>query len=89
MTKRTVYPSLYPCDFPVKIIGFPRAEFEADVMAIVRTHAGDLKEENVSRKTSAGGKYISLTVRIVARNREHLEKLYAELNAHEAVIMVI
>ncbi len=89
MPDRTAFPSLYPCDFPVKVVGFPRANFEADVMAIIRTHAGGLKEEDVSRKTSAGGKYISLTVRIVARNREQLDKLYAELNAQDAVIMVI
>jgi putative lipoic acid-binding regulatory protein len=89
MTHRNPFPSLYPCDFPVKIIGIPGAEFEAEVLAIVRTHAGDFKEEDVSRRTSAGGKYISLTVRIVARSREHLDQLYAELNARESVIMVL
>ncbi|MBN2084786.1 MAG: DUF493 domain-containing protein [Anaerolineales bacterium] len=89
MTNRTAFPSLYPCNFPVKIIGLPSAEFEAEVLAVMRTLAGEVREENISRRTSAGGKYLSLTVRIVARSREHLDQLYAQLNAREKVIMVI
>jgi putative lipoic acid-binding regulatory protein len=89
LTKRTAFPSLYPCDFPVKIIGFPCAEFEADVLSVMRAFAGEVKEQDVSRRTSAGGKYLSLTIRIVARSRAHLDQLYAELNARDRVIMVI
>jgi putative lipoic acid-binding regulatory protein len=89
MTKPTVFPSLYPCDFPVKVIGIPGAEFEADVLSVMRTFAGEVREQDISRRTSAGGKYLSLTIRIVARSRAHLDQLYAELNAREKVIMVI
>jgi putative lipoic acid-binding regulatory protein len=89
MAERTEFPSLYPCDFPVKVIGFPCAEFEADVLSVMRAFAGEVREQDVSRRTSAGGKYLSLTIRIVARSREHLDRLYAELIARERVIMVI
>jgi putative lipoic acid-binding regulatory protein len=89
MADQTVFPSLYPCDFPVKVIGFPCAEFEADVLSVMRDHAGEIAEASIGRKVSAGGKYISLTIRIVARSREHLDRLYAELNARETVVMVI
>jgi putative lipoic acid-binding regulatory protein len=89
MAERTEFPSLYPCDFPVKVIGFPCAEFEADVLSVMRIFAGEVREQDISRRTSAGGKYLSLTIRIVARSRAHLDQLYAELNAREKVIMVI
>ena len=89
MADQTVFPSLYPCDFPVKIIGFPCAEFEADVLSVMRGHVGDISEASIGRRLSAGGKYISLTIRIVARSREHLDKLYAELIARKTVVMVI
>jgi uncharacterized protein len=89
MADQTVFPSIYPCDFPVKVIGFPCEEFEADVLSVMRTFAGDVKDEDVSRRSSAGGKYLSLTIRIVARSRAHLDELYAELNARDRVIMVI
>jgi putative lipoic acid-binding regulatory protein len=89
MAEQTEFPSLYPCDFPVKIIGIPCAEFEADVLSVMRAFAGEVREQDVSRRTSAGGKYLSLTIRIVARSRAHLDRLYAELIARERVIMVI
>jgi hypothetical protein len=89
MAERTEFPSLYPCDFPIKVIGFPSAEFEADVLTVMRAFAGEVKDADVSRRLSAGGKYLSLTIRIVARSRAHLDRLYAELNARERVIMVI
>jgi putative lipoic acid-binding regulatory protein len=41
------------------------------------------------RKLSRGGKYLSLTIDIIAKDREHIETLYAELNAQEKIIMVI
>jgi uncharacterized protein len=73
----------------MKIIGLPGAEFEEGVLEIVRAHAGEIREADFDRRASSGGKYLSLTVRIVARSREHLERLYAELNAHDKVIMVL
>jgi putative lipoic acid-binding regulatory protein len=82
-------PSVYPCLFPVKVIGEHGPEFEAAVLAVMSGYVEDLSEEKIRRRTSGGGKYLSLTIRVVARNLEHLEKLYAELNARDEVIMVI
>jgi putative lipoic acid-binding regulatory protein len=89
MKTKNAFSPLYPCEFPMKIIGIPGAEFESGVLLILRTHAGEIRETDFDRRTSSGGKYLSLTIRIVAQSREHLERLYAELNAHEKVIMVL
>jgi putative lipoic acid-binding regulatory protein len=89
VANRTAFPSLYPCDFPVKIVGIPCAEFEDDVLSVMRNFAGEIREQDISRRSSTGGKYLSLTIRITARSRAHLDQLYAELNAREKVIFVI
>jgi putative lipoic acid-binding regulatory protein len=89
MTNRNPFPPIYPCDFPIKVIGIPCAEFEADVLSVMRNSAGEIRDQDVSRRSSAGGKYLSLTVRITARSRAHLDQLYAELNARENVILVM
>jgi putative lipoic acid-binding regulatory protein len=81
--------SLYPCLFPVKIIGESCAEFEADVLSVMARYVEDLTGQKIGRKVSGGGKYLSLTIHIVAKDREQLETLYAELNAREKVIMVL
>jgi putative lipoic acid-binding regulatory protein len=73
----------------VKIVGIPCAEFEADVLSVMRTFAGEIREQDISSRSSANGKYLSLTIRIVARSRAHLDRLYAELNAREKVILVM
>jgi uncharacterized protein len=89
MKTPNAYPPLYPCEFPMKIIGIPCEEFEAGVLAIMRAHIGEIREADFGRRASSGGKYLSLTIRITAQSREHLDRLYAELNAHEKVIMVL
>jgi putative lipoic acid-binding regulatory protein len=89
MPKKTALPSLYPCDFPIKVIGEYCLEFETGVLSVMTGELGVIPRENIGRNISSGGKYLSLTFRIVAQSREHLERLYAELNAQEKVIMVI
>jgi putative lipoic acid-binding regulatory protein len=82
-------PPLYPCLFPVKIIGKTGLAFETDVLSVMRRHVDDLAEEKIGRTESSGGKYLSLTIYINAQSREHLEQVYAELNARESVILVL
>jgi putative lipoic acid-binding regulatory protein len=82
-------PPLYPCRYPIKVIGEYGLEFEAGVRSVMTADGNDIREHEIGRNISSGGKYLSLTFHIVARNREHLERLYAELNAQEKVILVI
>jgi len=82
-------PSIYPCVFPVKIIGECCDEFESAVLSVMKHYVEDLNAEQIGRKSSHGGKYLSLTVNIIAKDREYIEKLYKELNALDKVIMVI
>ena len=82
-------PTLYPCLFPMKIIGECSPEFEAEVLSVMQRHVGDLTSESVGRKHSRGGKYLSLTIRFTAQSREHVEQVYAELNARERVLLVL
>ena len=89
MPDKNTLPPIYPCLFPVKIIGECSAEFEADVLSVMKRYVEDLSEDKIGRTLSGGGKYLSLTIHIIAKNREHLEELYAEPHAREKVIMVI
>ncbi len=81
--------SMYPCVFPVKVIGECSDEFEADVFSVMKGYVENLCEEKIGRKVSEGGKYLSLTIYIIARNREQLDTLYAGLKARKKVIMVL
>jgi putative lipoic acid-binding regulatory protein len=80
---------IYPCVFPVKIIGECCDEFETNVLSVMRRYVEDLSAEQIGRKKSRDGKYLSLTIDIIAKDREQIEKLYSELNAQKKVIMVL
>jgi putative lipoic acid-binding regulatory protein len=82
-------PPIYPCVFPVKIVGECCEEFEANVLSVMKNYIEGLTPAQFGRRLSRGGKYLSLTINVFAKDREYIEKLYAELNAQEKVITVI
>ena len=79
----------FPCVFPLKVIGRNVAEFEGEVLTIIQKHVPDAQRENVTRRPSAGNKYLALTVTFVADNQMQLDELYLELNRHELVLMTL
>ena len=48
----------FPCRYPVKIVGTNSIDFVARVTLIVREHAPELAEGDVSVKLSRGGKVL-------------------------------
>ena len=80
---------VFPTDFPIKIMGLNRLEFEPQIVTIVRSHAPDLDDNTVEVRQSRGGNYLSLTVTIRARSRAQLDALYRELTSHPLVKFVL
>jgi putative lipoic acid-binding regulatory protein len=80
---------VFPTDFPIKIMGLNRLEFEPQIVSIVRTHAPDLDDTLVEVRQSRAGKYLSLTVTIRAHSRVQLDAIYMELTSHPLVKVVL
>lgn len=80
---------LFPCEFPIKVMGIVSEDFDMLVVEIVRRHCQDLTEACVQTRMSSGGKYMSVTVTFTAKSRAQLDALYAELNQHEQIKMVL
>jgi putative lipoic acid-binding regulatory protein len=80
---------VYPCDFPIKILGHTRAGFAQTILEIVKRHAPDFDGAAMEMKSSKRGKYLSLTCVICATSREQLDVLYRELCDHPLVVMVL
>ena len=79
----------FPCEFPIKIMGRSGEDFEAEVIAIVRKYAPDLSETAISTRPSGKGNYVAVTVTVNATNKEQLDNIYLELNAHKSVVMTL
>lgn len=82
-------PLVFPCDFPLKVIGLRTDDFAQTMVEIVLRHAPDFGPETVKMRVSAGGRYLALTCVIRARSRAQLDALYRELTAHPAVKVVL
>ena len=84
-------PSLleFPCDFPLKIIGYQRAGYAQAILEVVQRHAPDYDGSTMEMRASSKGKYLSLTCTIRATSREQLDALYQALCDHPLVIKVL
>ncbi len=80
---------VYPCDFPLKIMGRAQPGFTQAVAEVVGRHAPDFDAATMAVKPSSGGKYVSVTCVIRATSREQLDALYRELCDHPMVTMVL
>lgn len=79
----------FPCSFPIKAVGEGADDFEALVLSLIDAHVSETDREAVHRRTSRGGRYLSVTVTIRARNRAQLDAIYRTLSDHERVLMAL
>ncbi len=79
----------FPCTFPIKVMGRREDGYAQVVSEIVLRHAPDFDPATMEMRASKNGRYLSLTVTILARSREQLDALYSELSSHPRVIMVL
>lgn len=80
---------IYPCEFPVKVIGENIEELKQIIVKVMSSFGEVINPDEISITPSKNGKYSSLTFKIVAKDREHVEQIYSELNAQKEVKMVL
>jgi len=79
----------FPCDYPVKIVGDAADDFRAMVEEIVERHAAGFARERVTERLSSGGRFVSVTVTIIATGPTQLQALFEDLKATGRVHTVL
>lgn len=79
----------YPCAFPIKVMGRAQETFVTVVREIALRHDPTFDESAMEVRNSREGNYLSVTLTIQARSREHLDGVYQELCDHPMVTMVL
>ena len=79
----------FPTEFPIKIMGLTQDGFAQTMAGLVRLHAPDFDASTIEMRSSREGKWLSLTVTIIASSREQLDGLYQALCDHPMVKMVL
>ena len=80
---------VFPCEYPLKVMGAAGSQFRALVFEIVGRHVPGLDGSRVETRPSREGRYVSYTFRFTATSRAQLDELYAELGRHEEVRMAL
>ncbi len=89
MIQHSASPLTFPCQYPIKVLGYWADDFDALVLQIVRRHVPDLGEGAVRSRVSRGGRYVSVTVTIEARSRDQLDAIYRDLTGERRVVMAL
>lgn len=79
----------FPCRYPIRIIVVTGEGHTAQVIEIVRRHSPKVSPDDINSRPSRGDKFVSLRVNLWAEGESHLQGLYDELLAHEAVRLII
>ena len=79
----------FPCRWPVKAMVRSGEDALRDVLAVIARHAELPADDDVRIRPSRHGRYESITVVIDAQSRRHLEIVYGELRALDAVKMTL
>lgn len=82
-------PIIYPCDFPIKIMGVTQEAFAQTIAEVVRLHDPTFDPGTMAMRPSAKGNYLSLTATVRATSREQLDDLYRALSSHPMVKVVL
>jgi putative lipoic acid-binding regulatory protein len=80
---------VFPCEFPIKVMGLTQDTFAQTIVEVVQKHAPDFDPSTLGMRASSAGKYLSLTCTINATSRDQLDDLYRELSSHPMVTMVL
>lgn len=79
----------FPCDFPIKVMGFSDPKFAHAVGELVKEFDPLFNPETIARRPSKQGRYEALHIVVHATSREQLDSIYMALTHHPMVKVVL
>lgn len=79
----------FPCDYPIKVMGYAGDELFNHVIAVMRCHDPEFDATRVTVRDSRNGRFQSITATITATGTVQLEAIFADLKTSTRVQMVL
>ena len=79
----------FPARFPVKAMGKHNLDIRRALLDVLDQCQASYHDYDISESLSSSGKYISITVYIMAQDRKQLDDIYEGLQAHPDVMMTL
>jgi len=70
-------------------MGENEPSFQSLVVDVIERHAGAIPSADVSARASRNGRYVSVTVTLLAESRDQLDNIYRTLTANSRVLFVL
>lgn len=87
MSAESIIP--FPCEFPIKAMGRASDDLPQQLYQVVSRHDERLTLEKIKVQASRQGNYISVTIRVWAIDQAHLDRIYRDITACEAVLYTL
>ena len=72
----------YPTPFPIKVVGVNEDGFVHAITHIARQFDSTFDATTIELRESGGGKYLGVTITVLATSRAQLDELYRALSTH-------
>jgi putative lipoic acid-binding regulatory protein len=79
----------YPSRFPIKVMGSKVEGFVEAITSIAVRFDPGFDPQSVELRDSSGGKYLGITITVLATSRDQLDELYRTLSSHPMVKVVL
>jgi len=80
---------VFPCDFPIKMMGRHTPEFSATARALVENHTGPVGDTAIRIALSKNERFMSVTITISAQSQQQLDDIYRDVSTHVDVLMAL
>jgi uncharacterized protein len=80
---------VFPCEYPIKVMGRADPDFRARVDAVFAGHFGEFASHRVSERASAQQNFTALTYLMQVRDATQLQALHEELKSCPGVVLVL
>ena len=80
---------VFPCPYPIKVLGRAGEDFQPGVMRIFNERAPGFEPKDVLIKDSRNGTFQSITITIEAQSEEQLRLIHQDLMGTGLVSMVL
>ncbi|MGE0097151.1 MAG: DUF493 family protein [Hydrogenophaga sp.] len=80
---------VYPCDFPIKVMGANVEGFAQAMTHVARAFDPAFDHGTIEHRPSKAGNYLGLTLTVRVTSREQLDELYRTLTTHPMVKIVL
>ncbi len=79
----------FPCAFPIKMMGRDTPEFRDTARTLVEKHAGVVPDEAVQVALSRNGRFVSVTITIIATSQQQLDDIYTDATNHADILYTL